>query len=128
MDDRRQTAANAYVGSVSRMAWQEFPGHFRGALSKELIGERLVGTRRLDFRISHYQPMAWVEEHTHERQEQIYFVLEGEGSLTLDSETHILHRHEYAWIPPGVRHSFVCSGLTPLVFLVLTSPSSDSDT
>jgi mannose-6-phosphate isomerase-like protein (cupin superfamily) len=125
MADHRADGSKAYVGNSSRMPWQEFPGHFRGALSKVLVGEALTGTKRLDFRISHYQPMAWVEDHVHTVQEQIYFVLEGEGILTLDGIEHLMRKHDYTWIPPGVRHSFVACGLEPLVFFVLSSPSQD---
>jgi mannose-6-phosphate isomerase-like protein (cupin superfamily) len=128
MPNAQASQLKPYVGSSARIPWQEFPGHFRGALSKALINEALVGTRKLDFRISHYQPMAWVEEHVHVTQEQIYFVLEGEGMLTLDGVEHLFRKHDYVWIPPGIRHSFVSCGLTPLIFLVLTSPSSDEPT
>jgi quercetin dioxygenase-like cupin family protein len=115
----------AYVGKTARIPWQQFPGHFGGALSKELVSKGLVGTRKLDFRISHYQPMAWVEDHVHAVQEQVYFVLDGEGLLTLDGIEHHLTQHDYVWIPPGVRHSFVACGLAPLIFLVLSAPSDD---
>jgi mannose-6-phosphate isomerase-like protein (cupin superfamily) len=119
------TTSKAYVGKTALIPWQQFPGHFGGALSKALVSEGLVGTRKLDFRISHYQPMAWVEDHVHATQEQVYFVLDGEGLLTLDGVEHHLGRHEYVWIPPGVRHSFVSCGLSPLIFLVCSSPSDD---
>jgi mannose-6-phosphate isomerase-like protein (cupin superfamily) len=117
--------SKAYLGKASLIPWQEFPGHFRGALSKALICEDLVGTRKLDFRISHYQPMAWVEDHVHAVQEQVYFVLDGEGLLALDGGQHLMAKHDYVWIPPGVHHSLVCCGLTPLVFLVLSAPAAD---
>ena len=96
----------AFLRNIASMKWREFPGHFRGALSKELVSRALVGTRRIDFRISHYQPMAHVEEHVHAVQEQVYFVLEGEGLLTLDGVESLLRIHDYVWIPPGIRHSF----------------------
>jgi mannose-6-phosphate isomerase-like protein (cupin superfamily) len=118
-------ATPPFIGSVSRAKWQEFPGHFRGALSKELVSRGLVGTRKLDLRISHYQPMAWVEEHVHSVQEQVYFVLGGEGSLVLDGVEHVLRVHDYVWIPPRVRHSFTACGLEPLLFLVLSAPAQD---
>jgi mannose-6-phosphate isomerase-like protein (cupin superfamily) len=117
----------AFLRNIAAMKWREFPGHFRGALSKELVSRALVGTRRIDFRISHYQPMAHVEEHVHGVQEQVYFVLEGEGLLTLDGVESLLRTHDYVWIPPGIRHSFTACGLVPLVFLVLTSPAEDAE-
>ncbi|MFZ2648853.1 MAG: cupin domain-containing protein [Burkholderiaceae bacterium] len=119
-------APRAFVEQMANVAWQEFPGHFGGALSKALVGPGKVDTRRIDFRISHYAPAAYVGEHVHQVQEQIYYVLEGVGLLTLDAQQHLMRAHDYVYVPPGVRHSFTNTGLTGLVFLVLTTPAGDS--
>jgi len=86
-----------------------------------------TGSRRVDFRISHYAPMACVKEHVHKVQEQIYYVLEGEGILTLDDARHLMCPHDYVYVPPGVRHSFTNTGITSLVFLVITTPADDEE-
>jgi mannose-6-phosphate isomerase-like protein (cupin superfamily) len=72
--------------------------------------------------------MANVSEHVHRVQEQVYHVLEGEGVLTLDDRRVVMRRHDYVFIPPGVRHSFTNTGLQPLVFLVITTPVEDGET
>jgi quercetin dioxygenase-like cupin family protein len=110
---------------MARVAWREFPGHFGGALSKMLVGPANSGSPRIDFRISRYAPNAYVAEHVHRVQEQIYYVLEGEGLLTLDQDTHLMRAHDYVFVPPGVRHSFTNTGLAGLVFLVVTTPADD---
>lgn len=107
--------------------WKEYPGHFGGALSKELAGPTTTGSSRVDFRISRYAPMAYVQEHVHQFQEQIYYVLEGEGILTLDDAKHLMHPHDYVYVPPGVRHSFTNNGIDGLVFLVITTPADDQE-
>jgi mannose-6-phosphate isomerase-like protein (cupin superfamily) len=117
-----------FVRNIADIAWQEFPGHFGGALSKALVRPETCGSRRIDHRISCYQPMAHVAEHVHKVQEQVYHVLEGEGMLTLDDEQVLLRRHDYVFVPPGVRHSFTNNGLVPLVFLVVTTPVEDDET
>ena len=105
---------NAVVRNIAEIAWQEFPGHFGGALSKALVGPEVGGSHRIDYRISSYQPMAHVGDHVHQVQEQIYHVLEGEGMLLLDGTPHLMRRHDYVFIPPGVRHSFTAhSGVSP---------------
>ena len=118
---------NAVVRNIAEIAWQEFPGHFGGALSKALVRPEVCSSQRIDYRISSYQPMAHVGDHVHQVQEQIYHVLEGEGLLMLDGEANLLRRHDYVFIPPGVRHSFTNNGLSPLVFLVITSPTEDGE-
>ena len=121
LNRRQDGVKKAFVQSMARLRWKEFPGHFGGALSKIL-----VGTTRLDFRISRYAPNAYVEEHSHKVQEQIYYVLEGEGILTVGKEEHLMRPHDYVYLPPGVPHSFTNTGLSGLVFLVVTTPASDA--
>ncbi len=117
----------ALVEKMAHLPWKEYPGHFGGALSKELAGPETTGSSRIDFRISRYAPMAYVQEHVHQVQEQVYYVLEGEGLLTLDKERHLMRPHDYVYVPPGIRHSFTNTGLDGLVFLVITTPASDEE-
>ena len=118
---------SAFVEKTARIPWQEFPGHFGGALSKALVGPGNAGSSRIDFRISRYAPNAYVAEHVHKVQEQIYYVLEGEGILTLNGAEHLMRPHDYVYVPPGVRHSFTNTGLSGLVFLVVTTPADDEE-
>jgi mannose-6-phosphate isomerase-like protein (cupin superfamily) len=128
--DARHTggaAREAFVAHIAEIPWQEYPGHFGGALSKALVRPETCGSRRIDFRISCYQPMAHVREHVHKVQEQVYHVLEGEGLLTLDDKRVVMRRHDYVFVPPGVHHSFTNNGTVPLVFLVVTTPVEDEE-
>jgi len=125
MAKRPKRRDTAFVGKMARVDWQQYPGHFGGALSKALVDPGNSGSKVVDFRISRYAPAAYVEEHVHKVQEQIYYVLEGEGVLTLDGERHLMGPHDYVYVPPGVRHSFANTGLAGLVFLVVTTPAED---
>jgi quercetin dioxygenase-like cupin family protein len=125
MDKKVPRRASAFVEQMARIPWQQFPGHFGGALSKALVGPENAGSKLIDFRISRYAPMAYVQEHAHKVQEQIYYVLEGEGVLTLNDESHLMRPHDYVYVPPGVRHSFANTGTNGLVFLVVTTPADD---
>jgi quercetin dioxygenase-like cupin family protein len=113
--------------TMANMPWKEYPGHFGGALSKELAGPQTTGSARLDFRISRYAPAAYVQDHVHKVQEQVYYVLEGEGVLTLDDARHLMRASDYVYVPPGVRHSITNTGTQGLVFLVITTPASDDE-
>ena len=84
----------ALVEKMLRVPWQEYPGHFGGALSKALVDRGNTGSGRIDFRISRYAPNAYVQEHVHKVQEQIYYVLEGNGVLTLDDTEHLMGPHD----------------------------------
>jgi quercetin dioxygenase-like cupin family protein len=115
----------ALIRNVVETPWQQFPGHFGGALSKALVRPETAGSRLVDYRISTYQPMAYVETHSHKVQEQIYHVLEGEGAMEIDGRKQIVRRHDVIFIPPGIAHSICNNGLTDLTFIVVTTPVED---
>jgi mannose-6-phosphate isomerase-like protein (cupin superfamily) len=115
----------AVVHNVAEVPWQQFPGHFGGALSKALVRPETAASRLIDYRISTYQPMAHVELHAHKVQEQVYHILEGEGTMEIDGERRIVRRHDVIFIPPGVSHSITNSGLSDLTFIVATAPVED---
>jgi mannose-6-phosphate isomerase-like protein (cupin superfamily) len=114
-----------FIRNIAEVPWKEFPDHFGGALSKPLVMPENAGTRQIDYRISMYQPMAHVKKHAHKVQEQVYHVLEGEGLMEIGGETHVVRKHDVIFLPPGVEHSLANSGITDLVFLVVTSPVTD---
>ena len=115
----------AVIRNVVETPWKQYPGHFGGALSKPLVRPETTGSRLVDYRISTYQPMAYVETHAHKVQEQIYHVLEGEGSMEIEGRRQIVRRHDVIFIPPGVRHSIRNEGIADLTFIVVTTPVED---
>ena len=115
----------AFIRNIAEVPWREFPNHFGGALSKPLVMPESAGSRHLDYRISMYQPMAYVALHAHKVQEQIYHVLDGEGLMEIDGNKHLVKRHDVIYLPPGVEHAIQNSGLSDLIFLVVTSPVTD---
>ncbi len=70
--------------------------------------------------------MAYVKVHQHKVQEQVYHVLEGEGLMQIDGKDHVVRKHDVIFLPPGVDHAISNTGLVDLVFIVATSPVSDS--
>lgn len=115
----------ASIRNIAEEPWQEFPGHFGGALSKALVRPETVGSRKIDYRISTYQPMAYVAPHSHSVQEQVYHVLDGEGMMEIESERRVVRKHDVVFIPPGVTHAIYNSGLGDLTFIVVTTPIDD---
>jgi mannose-6-phosphate isomerase-like protein (cupin superfamily) len=118
-------SAKPLIRNIAEVPWKEYPDHFGGALSKPMVNPENAGARHLDYRISMYQPMAYVKLHKHKVQEQIYHVLDGEGLMEIAGERRVVRRHDVIYLPPGVEHSIENSGLVDLVFLVVTSPPSD---
>jgi len=122
---KSKTKPAALIRNVAEVPWQEFPGHFGGALSKALVRPETAGSQLIDYRISTYQPMAHVALHTHKVQEQVYHVLDGEGMMEMDGKRRLVRRHDVIYIPPGVEHGISNTGLTDLTFIVATTPADD---
>jgi mannose-6-phosphate isomerase-like protein (cupin superfamily) len=120
-----QSKSRATIRNIAEVEWRQFPDHFGGALSKPLVMPETAGSHHIDYRISMYQPMAYVKLHKHKVQEQVYHVLEGEGLMEIDGERRVVRRHDVIFLPPGVEHAISNTGLVDLVFLVVTSPTSD---
>jgi len=120
--------SDTYKSSIRNIAeepWQQFPGHFGSALSKALVHPDTTGSRLVDYRISTYQPMGYVERHVHKVQEQVYHVLAGEGLMEIDGETHVVRKNDVIFITPGTWHSIQNTGLGDLTFIVVTTPVTD---
>ena len=123
--DRKQ--AGGCIRNVVEAMWEDLPGHFGGAYSKMLVRPDVCGSRRIDYRISTYQPKGYVEPHSHRVQEQVYHVLEGEALMELGEERRVVRRHDVIFVPPGVRHAIYNTGLSDLTFIVVTSPPDDTE-
>ena len=115
----------AFIKNIAEVPWLEFPDHFGGALSKPLVMPDTARSQHLDYRISMYQPKAYVKKHSHKVQEQVYHVLEGEGVMHVGGEDRVVRKHDFIYLPPGVEHSIANTGLVDLVFIVVTSPVTD---
>lgn len=57
--------------------------------------------------------------HSHERQEEVYVVLEGELTLFVEREATVLGADGAVRVPPGVRRQIANAGAEPLVLLAL---------
>ena len=115
----------ASIRNIAEVMWETPPEHF-DAHSKMLVTPAASAGTRFDFRISSYQPRGYVKPHRHAIQEQIYHVLEGEGLMEIDGERVVVRRHDCIHLPPGVEHAIYNTGLTDLVFFVITTPPTDA--
>jgi mannose-6-phosphate isomerase-like protein (cupin superfamily) len=125
MDDKKAQAPRAVIRPAASVMWDEPPAHFGGAFSKMLVRPEACGSKNLDYRISVYQPRAFVAPHRHRIQEQIYHILDGEGLMEIEGERTVVRRDDVIFIPPGVEHAIYNTGMTDLRFIVVTSPADE---
>jgi quercetin dioxygenase-like cupin family protein len=45
--------------------------------------------------------------------------------MEINGEKHVVRKHDYIFLPPGIDHAISNTGLVDLVFLVVTSPVAD---
>jgi mannose-6-phosphate isomerase-like protein (cupin superfamily) len=64
----------------------------------------------------------------HDREEEIYFVLEGRGVLHYGDQTFPMDRNDFTYLPPGMKHSIASGSEQALRVLVMgfKIPSSSS--
>lgn len=55
----------------------------------------------------------------YERQEEIYFILQGSGVLQYADRTYPIRKNDFTYIPPGIKHSVANNSDSPLQVLVM---------
>jgi mannose-6-phosphate isomerase-like protein (cupin superfamily) len=125
MGAKEETQARPMIRPAASVMWEEPPAHYGGAYSKMLVRPEPCGSKILDYRVSVYQPKAYVAPHKHRIQEQIYHVLDGEGLMELEGERSVVRKDDVIFIPPGVEHAIYNTGMTDLRFIVVTSPPDE---
>jgi mannose-6-phosphate isomerase-like protein (cupin superfamily) len=119
------TGHSAPVFRTELVPWFEPPGHF-GGLSKALVSPDSHETAYFDFRISRYPIGSRVDPHHHDVAEHVYYFLSGTGLVGWAETTYIIEPGMVVFVPPGVVHSITNTGECDLVFVVATSPPSDT--
>lgn len=117
-----ETVRGGVIRANAEVLWDEPPGHFGGANSKMLMRPEGTGSRLVDYRISVYQPRAYVTPHRCRNQEQIHCILDGEGLMEIDGERAPVEPLTTIFRPSGVEHVIYNSGVAGLRFIIVTCP------
>jgi mannose-6-phosphate isomerase-like protein (cupin superfamily) len=81
---------------------------------------RELGVSSFGINLIVLQPRQRARIHSHDHQEEVYVVLDGELTLVLDGEQHVLERDRLVRVPAGVRRQLVNANVRePLVLLAL---------
>lgn len=102
-----------YVFSTSKTRHYRFPTHVN-----DLVMDRADSTTTEVFMVV-LEPGEAPPLHKHYDAEQVFFVVDGEGLLTIseEDEQFDLHSSDVVRIPPGVFHSMKCTGEKSLRYL-----------
>jgi mannose-6-phosphate isomerase-like protein (cupin superfamily) len=103
-----------YVFDTREVARYRFPTH-----TNDLIMDRSEAAASEAFYVI-LEPGESPPLHVHEDAEQVWFVLEGEGVLTIGQqspESYPVKTGDFVRTPPGTYHAIRCTGSTRLVYL-----------
>ena len=111
------------LADLSRMMGSELPGaRFGGRMAP--MGNRL-GMKKLGCNVTEVAPgKSAFPFHSHRSNEELFFVIEGEGRLRFGTETFAVRAGDVVGCPPGgpeVAHQFVNTGTAPLKLLAVST-------
>jgi quercetin dioxygenase-like cupin family protein len=90
-----------------------------GAIAQMILDRRTL--REIGFlAIARLTPGRSIEPHI-DPMEEIYFIMNGEGEMSVDEATKRVVPGDAIWIPTGSRHGFTNTGYEDCVILVIAS-------
>jgi mannose-6-phosphate isomerase-like protein (cupin superfamily) len=100
-----------------------------GSEIRELLAHRNSCIRRQSLAEARLPAGGATTPHDHPRTEEIYYILEGHGSMQLGIEIRAVGPGDAIAIPPGARHQIRNTGSVVLKFLCCCAPAyEDADT
>jgi quercetin dioxygenase-like cupin family protein len=77
-----------------------------------------VGSHRVSMVVQPLTTGRKIEVHMHERDEEVFFVHKGKGTVTLDDKRTPVEEGSVVYIPPGTWHGFEANDDMQLVWLI----------
>ncbi|HEX9102459.1 MAG TPA: cupin domain-containing protein, partial [Polyangia bacterium] len=102
----------------------ELQSHEQGPFAARFspVGEK-IGARLLGYNVTAIPPgKKAVPFHNHRNNEEVFLILDGEGTLRFGDRTYPLRKHDIVACPPGgreVAHQIINTGTTELRYLAL---------
>ena len=63
--------------------------------------------------------------HHHTKTDNVYIVKRGEGTLTVEGETHIIREDDVVFIPAGMKHGYTVPADKPALLISMDAPPYD---
>ena len=90
-------------------------------------GWHLVRTEALSVIEERMPPLTSEQRHTHERAHQFFYVLQGELTLEIEGEGHLLTMGDGVEVVPGQTHQALNRSKVDVRFIVTSQPASHGD-
>ena len=97
-------------------------------LTKDLVGPERMGSEKIRFKITEYQPGYSHKLHMHPTQEEVIFVLKGRGITETKEDKIEIGPGSAVFVPAGVYHATLnLSNTEPLRAVIVKSPPDDEE-
>jgi quercetin dioxygenase-like cupin family protein len=117
---------NSMFFDTETIAEATAPGpHARGA--KLLFDRRTIANAPLSMALFRFSRGQIGPAHHHDTEVEVYYGLEGRGTVILDGEEYELLPHTALYIPPGKTHETRNPASEDFVFLAIFSPAVNLD-
>jgi mannose-6-phosphate isomerase-like protein (cupin superfamily) len=98
-----------------------------GSKIRELLAHRNSAIRNQTLAEARLPPGGSTTPHRHVRAEEIYYILEGRGSMQVDKETRSVGQGDAIAIPPGSLHQITNTDTVLLKFLCCCAPGYEHE-
>ncbi|MFT7646981.1 MAG: quercetin dioxygenase-like cupin family protein [Candidatus Poriferisodalaceae bacterium] len=85
---------------------------------KRRVRKKLIGEDLLEAELVCYEPGQGTQEHFHKTQEEIYYIVEGSGSITIGDEVMQVSAGDMVFSPADVPHSIATADERMVMFFV----------
>ena len=111
------------IADLANIAGRTYPAR---RLTQNLVGGASP-IRAANFSLGHVtlDPHGGQVPWHNQDQEEIYFIVEGEGEMCLGDEKTMLHAGQAVYIPPRVFHQLTNTGSTPMRMIYCYGPAGD---
>jgi mannose-6-phosphate isomerase-like protein (cupin superfamily) len=91
-----------------------------------LLSPDNVASRGMDLGILHLQPRSKTLPNMHPRSEEMFYLLKGKGTITVEDETEEIEAGVAIYIPENVVHHFENTQDGEMVFILVHAPPEDA--
>jgi mannose-6-phosphate isomerase-like protein (cupin superfamily) len=98
-----------------------------GSMIRELLAHRNSSIRNQSLAEATIPPQIQTLSHYHPQSEEIYYILEGSGTMYLGTEVFVVDPGDAIAIPPGTVHSILNHTTQPLRFLCCCAPGYEHE-
>jgi quercetin dioxygenase-like cupin family protein len=97
-------------------------------LTKNLVGPESVDSKKIKVNITEYLPGFTHKLHAHPTQEEVIYVLSGEGLSETDGDKKEIRPGSVVYVPAGVPHATInASNTESLKAIIIKSPPGDEE-